>query len=200
MTIRIRKIKHDSDQGRIQDEYFNWMMNLAYGEKRSTDPSWDKLFRLLHETEFVNVMEMDANRIYDGIDLRYGFAYRTGISTIDINKAFADRPCSILEMMVALAKRCEDQITFDQDVGDRTWRWVFEMISNLGLIDMDDEHFDIIEAEDILERFIRREYLPSGKGGLFIISNRSVDMRDAEIWDQMMWYLNETIYKGGYIL
>ena len=68
------------------------------------------------------------------------------------------------------------------------------MIESLGLLDMDDEHFDKVAAADILVRFMRREYLPSGQGGLFTIGNPAYNMRNAEIWYQMMWYLNENIY------
>ena len=62
---------------------------------------------------------------------------------------------------------------------------------------MDDAHFDNIAVADILDRFMRREYLPSGLGGLFTISDTKHDMRDAEIWYQLMWYLNENLYEGG---
>ena len=162
--------------------------------KYSRGLSWRKLFRLLHETEFIYILEMDANRADDGSDLRYRFAWESHLETHEVEDYLDDRPCSVLEMMVALAQRCEEHITDDPDSGNRTGKWFFEMIESLGLLDMDDGNFDKVAAADILVRFMRREYLPSGQGGLFTISDPAYDMRTAEIWYQMMWYLNENIY------
>lgn len=142
-------------------------------------------------------LEMDGNRADDGIDLRYRFAYESHYDAALVEEALMGKSCSVLEMMVALSQRCEEHITDDPGLGDRTAKWFFEMIESLGLRDMDDAHFDKIAAADILDRFMRREYLPSGLGGLFTISDAEHDMRDAEIWYQMMWYLNENLYEGG---
>ena len=162
--------------------------------KYSRGLSWRQLFRLLHETEFIYILEMDGNRADDGIDLRYRFAFDSGYNERTIDEVIGDEPCSILEMMVALAQRCEEHITDDPDSGNRTGKWFFEMIESLGLLDMDDGHFEKVIAADILNRFMRREYRPDGRGGLFTISDSEHDMREAEIWYQMMWYLNENIY------
>lgn len=193
MTNRVKEVKPE-DRDRIQNLYFDWMVRLVCDGKYSRKLSWRKLFRLLHETEFIYILEMDANRADDGIDLRYRFAYEHNYDWYDVEDTFEDRPCSVLEMMVALAQRCEEHITDDPDSGNRTGKWFFEMIDSLGLSDMDDDHFDKIAAADILIQFMRREYLPSGQGGLFTITDTSYDMRTKEIWYQMMWYLNENIY------
>ena len=194
MTNRVKEVKPE-DRDRIQNLYFDWMVRLVCDGKYSRKLSWRKLFRLLHETEFIYILDMDANRADDGVDLRYRFAYEYTLDWYDVEAALNDRPCSVLEMMVALAQRCEEHITDDSDSGDRTGKWFFEMIDSLGLSDMDDDHFDKIVAADILVRFMRREYLPSGQGGLFTIRDpMQHDMRTAEIWYQLMWYLNENIY------
>ena len=170
------------------------MIRLVIDGKYSRRKSWRKLFRLLHETEFIYILEMDANRADDGCDLRYRFAYETHCDAQDVEQALDHWPCSVLEMMVALAQRCEETITDDPESGNRTGKWFFEMIESLGLLDMDDEHFDKVVCADILDRFMRREYLPDGRGGLFVVDDGVHDMRDTEIWYQMMWYLNEDIY------
>lgn len=194
MAIRMKGVRPEEDRDRVQNEYFEWMIRLVCDGKYSRGLSWRKLFRLLHETEFIYILEMDANRADDGSDLRYRFAWESHLETHEVEDYLDDRPCSVLEMMVALAQRCEEHITDDPDSGNRTGKWFFEMIESLGLRDMDDGNFDKVAAADILVRFMRREYLPSGQGGLFTISDPAYDMRTAEIWYQMMWYLNENIY------
>ena len=194
MAIRVKGVRPESNRDRILNEYFEWMIRLVCDGKYSRRLSWRKLFRLLHETEFIYILEMDGNRADDGMDLRYRFAYESGYDERMIDDVFVDQPCSLLEMMVALAQRCEEHITDDPDSGNRTGKWFFEMIESLGLMSMDDRHFDKVVSADILVRFMRREYLPDGRGGLFTISNSGYDMRSAEIWYQMMWYLNENIY------
>jgi hypothetical protein len=91
--------------------------------------------------------------------------------------------------MVALSMRCEEQIMNDPNVGDRTGQWFWNMIVNLGLGGMDDRRFDESYADEVLDRFMNREYAPDGKGGLFTIENRREDMRSMEIWYQMNHYL-----------
>ncbi len=194
MAIRVKRRRPEENRDGILNEYFEWMIKLVCDGKYSKRLSWRKLFRLLHETEFIYILEMDENRADDGIDLRYRFAYESGYNEHIIEDAMRNRPCSLLEMMVALSQRCEEHITNDPDSGNRTGKWFFEMIESLGLMDMDDEHFDKVIAADILTCFMRREYQSDGCGGLFTISDDGHDMRSAEIWYQMMWYLNENIY------
>ena len=178
----------------IQDEYFEWMIRLVCDGKNDKGKSWKKLFRLLHETEFIYILEMDANRADDGTDLRYRFAYDYGYDYEVIRDALDNKPCSLLEMMVALAIHCEEYVSDDPESGDSIGKWFFMMVESLGLGAMTDERFDKIIAANTLDRFMRREYLPNGQGGLFTVRNDNHDMRTAEIWYQMMWFLTESIY------
>ena len=45
-------------------------------------------------------------------------------------------------------------------------------------------------VEDVIERFLDREYGPDGKGGLFTVRHCEYDLRDVEIWYQLCWYLD----------
>ena len=133
-----------------------------------------------------------VNRAEDGIDLRYRFAleheeYSPGLVT-DV----LDGPCSVLEMMVALAIRCETFMD-DASIGDRTAQWFWVMVTNLGLGYMMDNKFDKKEADYILNRFLDREYDPDGKGGLFRLRHCDSDLRDVEIWYQLCWYMDEIV-------
>lgn len=171
--------------------YFNFMTHLVCNNQYGRGLSWRKLFRLLHETEFIYILDIDANRADDGADLRYRFAYEFGLNGDDVKQYLDHRPCSIFEMMVALASRCEEQIMDNPDDGNRTGKWFFDMIRSLGLMDMDDRRFHKEAVGDILYRFMRRDYDASGQGGLFTLRFPKWDMRGIEIWYQMMAYLEE---------
>lgn len=171
---------------KINNEYFKWLFDLVCGKRYSKQVSYKKLLTYLHDTEFIYIIERDRNRAEDGIDLRYRFAYEC---FDDPNvKTYLTGPCSVLEMMVALAIRCEDNMD-DPRVGDRTGQWFWGMIVNLGLGSMTDNHFDKHRVRDVLQRFLEREYEPDGRGGLFTIKNCKYDLRDIEIWYQLSWYL-----------
>ena len=48
-------------------------------------------------------------------------------------------------------------------------------------------------VNDVITRFLEREYDSDGKGGLFTIRGWKRDARTAEIWHQLMAYLNTII-------
>jgi hypothetical protein len=101
-----------------------------------------------------------------------------------------DRPCTVLEMMIALALRCEEDTMDDPLMGDRTGQWFWRMIVSLGLGAAVDGRFNPKPINAIIERFLNREYEPNGKGGLFTIKNCEYDLRTVEIWIQLCWYLD----------
>jgi hypothetical protein len=171
-------------------EYFEWMYRLVYNEEPSKRLSHRKLLTCLHDTEFTYIIGMDGNRAEDGIDLRYRFGYERGYEDPMVAAYLDDRSCSVLEMLIALSLRCEEHIMFDPDIGDRTGRWFWNMIINLGLGSMSDEKFDRDCVGDIISRFLNREYERNGKGGLFSVEHCKRDMRTSEIWYQMCWYLD----------
>lgn len=170
----------------VENEYFNWMCKLVRDDNR---PSYSKLLTYLNNREFTYILDMDGNRAEDGIDLRYRFAYENKYDYPVIAHYLDNRPCSILEMMVALALRCEEHIMDDPDIGNRTGQWFWGMISSLGLTDMNDSNFDGRYADTVIDRFLNREYKRNGEGGLFTMECCKHDMRDVEIWYQANWYL-----------
>lgn len=174
-------------EARINNRYFEWMYELACGDKFRRDISFRRLFEYLHSVEFVYSIPRDINRAEDGIDLRYRFALSEGDGGLS---EFLDGPCSVLEMMLALAINCEEHIMDDPYFGDRTGQWFWGMVSNLGLGGMTDDRFDECYVEECIVRLLRREYEPDGKGGLFTVRHCTEDLRDVEIWHQLCWYLN----------
>lgn len=175
----------------MRDDYFDWLYSLA------CDGREDLKFicALLHGIEFIYVIPMDDNRYADGISLRYRFGYDNDIPDAAIASELDTKPCSVFEMMVALALRMEEDVMATAKE-DRTSIWFMQMLESLDLIDMTDDRFDENEARYIIDRFLNREYRRDGAGGLFTIKNRpDKDLRDVEIWYQAMWHLND-ILKG----
>lgn len=171
---------------RVINDYFDWLCEIVCGERHTESLSFRKLLGYLHNTEFVWSVPMDENRAWDGVDLRYRFACRRS----GVEEMYLKGPCSVLEMMVALAVRCEIEIMDDPLMGDRTGQWFWGMIVNLGLGAMSDDRFDENYVREVVERFLYRDYDSDGKGGLFTVKNCDRDLRTVEIWYQLNWYLN----------
>ena len=180
----------------IEKRYFDWLYEVVCGKWEPRNLSFRRLLTFLYDTPFRPDNEMDNNRAIDGENLRWRFAAEChdipgAIPENNVSVAFHGKPCSMLEMMVALALRCEESIMEDAEAGNRVGQWFWTMIVSLGLAAMDDNRFHRSRAEFVIERFHRRDYQPNGAGGLFTLQNPKEDMRTLDIWYQMMAYLNE---------
>ena len=128
---------------------------------------------------------------------KYGYKLKKASPTImifpydKIDAEFHGVPCSMLEMMVALAVRIEEHIMEDSSAGNRVGQWFWNMVVSLGLAAMDDGRFHEDRADYILDRFERRDYEYNGAGGLFTVNHPTEDMRRLDIWYQLMHYLQE---------
>lgn len=175
-------------QDRIREEYYEWLLEMVHANNCYDGVSFNKLLRMLHHIDFEWVIPNDQNRAEDGTSLRYRFAYRHP------NIADAERylvgPCSMLEMMAALAIRCEEDIMDDPRYGDRTGQWFWGMIISLGLGGMTDNRFNEATVRSIVDRFLDRKYATNGKGGLFTFRSCPGNLRRVEIWTQLLWYVD----------
>lgn len=174
----------------IESEYFEWLMDLS--ESLCTNgASYKKLFEYLYSREFFSDVGRDSNRMEDGKELRLKFSENSDkYNYADIYKYLYNYPCSVFEMMVALAYRCED-IMYDFKLGDRTDIWFNEMLRSLHLENMTDDIFDQDYVEEVIDRLIEHKYKRNGDGGLFTLNNPRKNMQKVEIWYQMCWYLAE---------
>lgn len=177
----------------INNEYFEWMCNLVFDGSYSKETSFRKLLIHLHDTEFIYSIPKDENRACDGLNLRYRFAYEHPELGDGEADSYITGPCSVLEMMLALAIRCEEDTMDNPLVGNRTGQWFWEMIVNLGLGSMTDVRYDRRRVDDVIDIFLNREYEPDGRGGLFRIRGCKRDLRTVEIWNQLNWYLDTII-------
>ena len=173
---------------RIANEYFDWLYDTVSRDRFSSRNDFRNLLAYLHSVEFIYFIEDDANRASNGENLRWIFSLAAGYDFDEI-EPYLEGPCTVLEMMVALARSCED-IMDDPQFGDRTGQWFWSMIVNLGLGSMTDSRFDEKYVSEVVRRFLNRQYDPDGTGGLFYIKNCDVDLRTVEIWYQLCWYLD----------
>lgn len=175
----------------MEYEYFRWLVGLSvklckhYG-------SYRKLFEYLYSREFYSDVGNDCNRAEDGLDFRMRFAEGSHYTYRDV-RIYLTKPCSVLEMMVALAFRCEEHIMGDPDLGDRTGQWLHTMLVSLNLDHLTDDNHNECQVEKAIDAFLAHDYESNGNGGLFSINHCHEDMRNAEIWYQMCWYLDELI-------
>lgn len=177
----------------IREEYLAWLYDLVLDRSCdiSEDYAYDELVRELYSIEFYSDIEMDKNRILDGVGLRYTFGYEKGYDDREICIYLDSSPCSVLEMMAALAKRCESQIMTDDSFGNRTRKWFRKMLMSLGLSGMYNMNYNKRYVDKVIDNFLKRQYEYSGKGGLFALRNPDRDQRNLEIWAQMCDYLYE---------
>ena len=171
----------------FKEEYFQWLCHFVkcYSRRR--------LLRYLHSVDFQYKIPMDGNRYEDGINLRYRFAEDRGYPHKYAAAWIDDSPCSVLEMMVALAVRLEEDICRDPEYGDRTPKWFEQMLKSMDIWYMTDDEYSEALASSAINRMLERRYSRNGEGGLFTVHHAGKDMRRAEIWYQAMWYLNEVL-------
>ena len=178
-----------SNTNLLVDDYYNWLMDIIEEDKHPTSNYSYVLDKMFH-TEFYGIVGNDCNRLEDGFELRSIFANEIGEHLYYVMDELPDF-CSVLEMMIGLAKRWEDDVTYIPGEYGHEAMWFWQMMDNLGLSKITDDEFDDGVVEDILFRFLERKYERNGKGGLFYIPNCHEDMRKIEIWYQMNRYFDE---------
>ena len=97
---------------RVKSDYMIWMMRMV-STKEYRSNQYKKLFEKLYERQFQVINAFDENRVMDGEALRYRFGDETGRMQHEITESIDNRPCSVLELMIALASRCENQFAYD---------------------------------------------------------------------------------------
>lgn len=172
--------------------YFDWLCMVAVpdGYHRL---EYSMLLNTLMETEFYWLVPRDENRARDGLELRDLYEQETG-ETCDF-----DGPCTVLEMMLALAMRCNDEIMYDPEDPNRADQWFWTMICNLKVDVFDNKHFSKIDTEEILEKFLDRKYENFGQGVCFCLfppPKLSTNFYRSELWYQLNWWIMR--HFGGY--
>ena len=168
----------------MPDAYYSWLIELigdGYIER-----NYQKLLWKLYSTDFFYDLTYDRSRAADGLFLRKTYAKTFGYIYDD------NKPCSVLEMMIALARRAEDDIMHNPDYGDRTAKWFWVMMENLGLDNYDDAYYFEEPVNRILDVFMHHRYAPDGaSGGMFSVRKCCRDLRKTDLWWQLNAYFEE---------
>lgn len=165
----------------IWDDYRDWLIYQVNFKKKG----YNLLIDELHNSPFEYILPRDENRMDDARSFRSSFFYEQGL-----DGAFIDHPIGILEVLVALAIRIENE--YIGDPGNPHPEHIFwEMICNLGLNKFDNSHFNSDYIYEILSIWINREFDFNGNGSIFPLRARKKDQRKEEIWGQMKAYLSE---------
>lgn len=168
----------------LEQRYYEWLVSRI--------PGWctrySILVRMLYETPFRVTLLMDENRVGDGLGMRARFVYEMNLGSAERDILKQQRPCSVLEVMLGLAQRFVEEYVTQYTDEDPIGPWFSLMIRSLGLICYDDQHFDLYGYDRILQLFLDRAYSPDGRGSLFYIPGVQMDMRQIEIWRQMMMW------------
>lgn len=174
----------------LAEDYYIWLLDIIENDEYYTE-DYSKLLNRLFNTEFYSIVNYDDNRIFDGLNLRNTFADEVGEHIYFVSEQLPAY-CTVLEMMIALAYRMENDIMSDDRYGDRTSLWFWTMIRNLGLDSCDDLDYDDRYVSDVMDIFLNRKYGKDGKGGPFWVRNMGqIDMRGTEIWYQANYFLDE---------
>ena len=173
-------------------DYIHWVMRdklmLTEREIRDYRYLWD----VLSDIEYVWIHPMDQNRAEDGLELRQDFEYETG-EYLDKTSGLMPK-CTFFEMLAALSIRCENQLMRNVDAGDRTSKWFFEFLDNLGLTKYTVSKWKGHSGEEI--RDIVEDEM-SGRCIMFPLQKHVINQRNEQLWKQMTAYINENYINDG---
>lgn len=185
-----KPVEVDVFQKLLIKPYFEWLSGLA-GVVQERGTYWC-LFGKLYSKEFYGLVPNDDNRSIDGQQMRKTFIDE--YMPFDDDTVAIDGPCRVLEMLIALAIRCEVHVMMDPEKGNRTKQWFWIMINNLGFGDFTDlEYSNQISTniDENLDILLERKYDTDGLGGLFPLQHPFGDQTEVEIWYQLNQYLIE---------
>lgn len=172
--------------GPLDEKYLTWLYRqVAPVSVKNPARTYWTLLRHLYDKQFLWFIPNDDNRVMDGLELRYQFIHEFH-QFPDEHREWLERPCSMLEMLLALSGR----LSFAG--GGAVPEWFWHMLDNIGLRShVDAMPWDPELVDFALDRVIDRTYNSDGNGGLFPLKEAHVDQRQVELWYQMNCYLIE---------
>jgi hypothetical protein len=174
----------------IIEAYFHWLYLQVLRVYDLKSPlSYATVCHVLHQTKFDDSTPNDDNRARDGLELRDEYiSSLKEIEVEDYTQLQSLGGCSIFEMLIALARRCDYIVEWGQE------GWFKVFMENLGLWAFNDGDWTPrsgIKVGSIVKKFNNRSYTRSGRGGVFPLRKPKKDQRGQELWYQMSAYMNE---------
>ena len=167
----------------LREYYVSWILREIGGYY----PRHQRLIRYLHEIPFKYSIPRDRNRAGDALFFRANFLDEIGS---DNARKIENDPCSVLEVLASLAIRIDNEYVGDPSES-RPDKLFWEMICNLKLDQFDDRHFYPDEIDELVSKWLNRDFDYDGRGSIFPLRQPKRDQRDVEIWVQMNDYLFE---------
>lgn len=180
----------------LRDAYFRWLCYfIGFEDVGYSSCRYCLLLTYLYSMDFYIMDDVEGNeqnRIIDATDLKVEFCETH--PEIDPDTMFENDP-SVLEVLVALARRIDFDIMYDSQMERNSSYWFWKIIQNLGMDGFTDDNYNYNWSYDdvdiIMERCMDRTYDKNGNGSLFPLKNPTFDPRKMEIWMQMQAWLNE---------
>lgn len=185
--------------------YFVWLCSQVglngpdktqqHRTKETDSKTYFTLALKLFNKEFKAFVPRDTNRVADARALRDRFALSE--SSFQDYSVLDTPGASILEVMVALVQRFDNDVMMTSDEIDRSKDWFWEMLRNCDLDIYVDEGFNEIDnkanetCNAIIETINSRCYASDGKGGFFPLKHPKSDQTKVELWIQMHAYFLE---------
>lgn len=168
------------------EEYRDWLLSIVEFRRKNFD---DLMNQLLY-TPFVWSIENDRNRKEDGMELRR--MYFSGIR----GEKVPDFPCSVLEVLVALARRIDKE--YIGEPGEPHPGMIFwRMMRNLGLDKYTVRRYNQGAVLKAVSKWLLREFNEDGEGGIFPMKHTVRNQKILPIWNQMTEFLSENFRTRG---
>ena len=152
------------EKNQVAHEYHRWLISLVDPDG-VFETNYRSLMSLMDKTSYYYVLPLDKNRYLDGIAMRDRYDYEVNRSRWDVLDVLGDKECSILECLVAVFCRYSDDILVEPGENSLAPELFYVSLENLGLLDQDDEHFDIAKSSEILEKWCEKRVYILSHGG-----------------------------------
>ncbi len=175
--------------------YFDYLYKMGF-----SDDTHHKLAEYLFSIPYEWSLNMDENRMWDGIEMRHMFeeVCKDDVD-YDIDTCLDGGACTMLEFFVGFAYRlCRDM--FNHDILDMEFvpKLIQMWLNNLDIWDgWNDRDYDEDNEDSIgdkLDIWIELRYDYDGRcGGIFVINNPPDDLNETEMWVQASWWYNDYV-------
>lgn len=168
----------------LREDYLHWLEPQLRDDTAAAGKTYWGLLNFMFDTPFTWVVEMDANRVVDGTDLRTEFAREVRVRPRTMESL---GPGSFLEVLIGLSRH----LAFNAGGESPGWSW--ELLTNLELHRLSDPFTSPKQrkAEEIMRVAMERSYSPDGTGGFFPLAWPDGDQTQIELWYQMHAFIDE---------